>query len=85
MLERSKFFSQFLEKIEKCNLSLSRQQNKMLKMRSEMLKTRKKKQNNEAGKNFSVKFLGNFSNPRNPEDFRDPGSFTELPGSFLKI
>ena len=44
---RSKFFPQFVEKIEKLKLSLSKQHNKMLKMRSEMLKTEKKKQNNE--------------------------------------
>ena len=42
MLVRSKFFSQFVETIEKFKLSLSKQHNKMLKMRSEMLKTKKK-------------------------------------------
>ena len=38
MLVRSKFFSQFVEKIEKLELSLSKQHNKMLKIKSEMLK-----------------------------------------------
>ena len=38
MLARSKFFSQFVEKIEKLELSLSKQHNKILKIRSEMLK-----------------------------------------------
>ena len=38
MLVRSKFFSQLVEKIEKLELSLSQQHNKMLKIRCEMLK-----------------------------------------------
>ena len=38
MFARSKFFSRFVEKIEKLELSLSKQHNKMLKIRSEMLK-----------------------------------------------
>ena len=42
MLVRSKLFPQLVEKIEKLKLSLSKQRNKMLRMRSEMLKTRKK-------------------------------------------
>ena len=41
MLARSKFFPQFIEKIEKLKLSLSKQQNEMLKIRSEMLKIMK--------------------------------------------
>ena len=41
MLVRSKFFSQSVEKIEKLKLSLSKQHNKMLKIRSEMLKNDK--------------------------------------------
>ena len=43
MLVRSKIFPHSGEKIEKLKLSLSKQRNKMLKMRSDMLKTRKKK------------------------------------------
>ena len=42
MLVRSKIFPQFVEKIEKLKLNLSKQRNKMLKIRSEMMKTRKK-------------------------------------------
>ena len=41
MLVTSKFFPQFVEKIEKLKLSLSKQYNKMLKIISEMLKIRK--------------------------------------------
>ena len=41
MLVRSKFFRQFVEKIEKLKLSLTKQHNKMLKIRSKMLKIRK--------------------------------------------
>ena len=42
MLVKSKFFLQIVEKIKKLKLSLSKQQNKMLKLKSEMLKNRKK-------------------------------------------
>ena len=38
---RSKFFLQFVEKMEKLRLSLSKQHDKMLKIKSEMLKIRK--------------------------------------------
>ena len=38
MLVRSKFFSRFVEKIEKLELSLSKQHNKILKIRIEMRK-----------------------------------------------
>ena len=41
MLVTSKFFPQFVEKMEKLKLSLSKQHNKMLKIKSEMLKIRK--------------------------------------------
>ena len=41
MLVRSKFFLQFVEKMEKLKLSWSKQKNKMLKIKSEMLKIRK--------------------------------------------
>ena len=42
MLVRSKFFPELVEKIEKLKLNLSKQHNKMLKMKSEMLKNHKK-------------------------------------------
>ena len=72
MLVKSKFFLQFVEKIEKLKLSLSKQHSKMLKMKSEMLKTRKKTKQSS-----SVNFPGNLPNPGNPED---PGKFPEYPG-----
>ena len=53
-----KVFPQFVEKIEKLKLSLSKQRNKMLKMKSEMLKTRKKAKQSSSGN-----FPGNFQNP----------------------
>ena len=53
MLVRSNFFSQFVEKIEKFILSLSKLHNKVLKIRSEMLKARKK-QNYQARESFPV-------------------------------
>ena len=51
---RSKLFPQFVKKIEKLKLSWSKQHNKMLKMRSKMLKIKKKKKwhNNQARKSF---------------------------------
>ena len=52
MLVSSKFFLQFVEKIEKLKLSLSKQHNSMLKIRSEMLKTRKKGKTIKLGKFF---------------------------------
>ena len=57
MLVRSKFFSQFVEKIEKLTLGLSKQLNKMLKIRLEMLKIRTNGKIVKLGKNsreFSV-------------------------------
>ena len=66
MLVRSKLFSQFVKKIEKLELSLSKQQNKMLKIRSEMMKIIKNV------KMMPKKLSGNFPNP---EDFQDPGNF----------
>ena len=69
MHERSKFFFQFVEKIEKLELNLSKQHNKMLKIRSEMVKIIK---------NVKMIKLANFPNPGNPENFskifRFPGS-----------
>ena len=41
MFVRSNFFPQFVEKMEKLQLNLSKQHNKMLKIKSEMLKIRK--------------------------------------------
>ena len=75
MLARSKFFSQFVEIIEKLELSWLKQHNKILKIRSKMLKIMKKCQNDQARKNFAEKFPGYFPNPANAEDFRDPGNF----------
>ena len=80
MLVRSKFFSQFVEKIEKLKLSLSKQHNKMQKVRSEMLKIRKKWQNNHARENYPGNIPRNFSNSGNPEDFLIPG----FPGKFFE-
>ena len=59
MLARSKFFPQFVEKIAKLKLSLSKQHNKMLKMRFEMLKTRKKAKRSRSGK-FPGNLFENF-------------------------
>ena len=50
MLVRLKFFLQFVEKMKKFKLSLLKQHNKMLKMISEMLKTRKKSKIIKLGK-----------------------------------
>ena len=80
MFVRSKFFSQFVEKIEKLELSLSKQHNKMLKIRSENAENHKKCQNDQARENFPEKFPRNLPNPGNPEIFRVPGN----PGKFLK-
>ena len=68
---RSKFFLQLVEEMEKFKLSLSKQHNKVLKIKSEMLKIRKKIQNNQARKRIPGKFSGNFPNPGNPEDSRE--------------
>ena len=64
---RSKFFPQFVEKIEKLKLSLLKRHNKMLKIESEMLKIRKN------GKIIKLgKFPGNVPIPGYPKGFRDP-------------
>ena len=73
MLVRSKFSSQFVEKSEKLKLSLSKQCNKMLKIRFEMLKIRKNGKIIKLEKNSRENFP-------NPEDFRDPG----IPGNFFE-
>ena len=80
ILVRSKFFPQFVEKMEKLNLSLSKHLNKMLKRRSELLKTRKTSKTIKLGKT-SQEF------PESREFPRIPGKFCEsfsLPGK-LKI
>ena len=56
MQMKSKFFPEFVEKIEKLILSLLKQHNKMLKIRSETLKTRKKGKTIKLGK-ISREFL----------------------------
>ena len=66
MLVKSKFFPQFVKKIEKLKLSLSKHHNKMLKMRSEMLKNRKKGQTAKLGKFYQKNFL-------NPESRKSQG------------
>ena len=50
----------------------------MLKVRSEMLNTRKKGKTINLGKNYRKIFP-------NPENFRDTEKFPELPENFLKI
>ena len=80
MLVRSKFFSQFVEKIEKLELpvSESKQHNKMLKIKSEMLKIIKNVKIIKLGKIFR-KF------PESQESKRFSGSrkFTGIPVKFL--
>ena len=61
---RPKLFSQFVETIEELKPSLSKQHNKMLKIKSEMLKIRKKWLNDQAQKNFRKNFLGISRIPR---------------------
>ena len=60
MLVRSKFFSLFVKKIEKLELSLSKQHNKMLKIRCEMLKIIKNVKMIQLGK-ISRKFFPGIS------------------------
>ena len=68
MLVRSNFFLQVVEKIKELKLSLSKQHKKMLKIRSEMQKIKKKWQNDQAREKFPGKFRENFSNPGNPKN-----------------
>ena len=77
----SKFFPQFVEKIEKLKLTLSKQTNKMLKIRSEMLKIRKNSKIIKLEKNSQENFPEIFRTPRIPRIFRILG----FPGIFLKI
>ena len=86
MLVRSKFFPQCVEKIEKLKLSLSKQRYKMLKMRSETLKTRKKGKIIKQGK-FSWEFSQSRAFLRSRKFSGFPGKFFEnfpFPGK-LKI
>ena len=79
MFRKSKFFPQFLEKIEKLKLSLSKHHNKMLKIGSEKLKIRK------TGK--TIKLVKNSSEtsriPEIPRIFGIP-KFPGIPGNFFE-
>ena len=78
---KSIFFPRFVEKIEKLKLGLSKQHNKMLKIRSEMLKTRKKKPNNRAREIFP----GMFQIPETPWIFEIPKIFRNYLEFFKKF
>ena len=71
MLVRSKFFLQFVKNLEKLKPSLSKQPNKMLKMKSEMLKIGKNVKIIKLEKIYrkSRRFLGF----REFENFQFPG------------
>ena len=71
MLGRSKCFSQFVEKIEKLKLglSLSKQHNKMLKIKSEMLKNIKNVKMIKLGKISRKNFPGISRIPEIPRIF----------------
>ena len=71
-----KIFLQLVE-MEKLKLSLLKQHNKILKIKSEMLEIRKNVKIIKLEK-FPANFFGNFPNPGNPEDFR---GFRKLSGS----
>ena len=78
MLLKSKNFPQFVKNIEKLKLSLSKQHNKMLKIRSEMLKTRKKGKTVKLEK-FSLKNFPRISQiPGIPRIFKTPGISREV-------
>ena len=79
MLVRSKICPQFVEKIEELQPSLSKQLNKMLKIRSEMLKFRKNGKIIKLEKNSRKVF----PNPGNSEDFRIPRIFQNFLENFL--
>ena len=57
MLVRSKIFPQFVEKIENLKLSLSKQRNKMIKIRSEILKIIKMAEDFRDSGNFPESIL----------------------------
>ena len=84
ILARSIISLLFFEKIEKFKPSLSKQHNKMLKIRSEMLKIKKMAKQSSSRK-ISGKFSGNFSNPGISQDFRDPEKLPRFREFFLKI
>ena len=65
--------------MEKLKLSLSKQHNKVLNIKSEMLKIKK------MSKILSAKIFGNFLNPSDPKDYLDSGNLMEFPRNFLKL
>ena len=69
-----KIFLQFVEKIKELKPGLSKQHNKMLKIRSEMLEIEKNGKIIKLRKNCQ-ELLNPI--PGNPEDFWDPGIFFE--------
>ena len=71
MLVGSKIFLQFVEKMEKLKLSFRKQHNKILNIKSEMLKIRKNVKIIKLEKIFR-KLFGNFPSP---EDHRDSVNF----------
>ena len=72
MLVRQNFFSQFVEKIEKLKLSLSKQHKKMLKIRSEILKIIKNVKMIKLGKICWKIFPGIFRIPGITKIFGNP-------------
>ena len=78
MLVRSKLFPQFFEKIEKLKLSLSKQRNKMLKMRSEMLKIRKNGKAIKLGKTSRE-----FPESRESQEFSESREFPGVTDNFF--
>ena len=77
MLVRSKFFFNLSKKLKKLELTLSKQHNKMLKIRSKMLKT---------VKNVKMIKLGKISQKFFPRVFRIPGILRifGISGAFLR-
>ena len=69
MRVRSIFFLQFVEKMEKLKLSLSTEHNKMLKIKTEMLKISKYVEARPLGEISCENFSGNFINPEIVENF----------------
>ena len=70
--------------MEKLKLRLSKQHNKMLKIKSEMLQIKKNVKMIKL-ENFSAETFGNFSSTGNPEDFQDYGSVPAFPRTFLEV
>ena len=75
-----KIFSSIGRKIEKLKLSLSKRHNKMLKIRSEMLKIRKNGEIIKLGK-----ITQEFPESQESRGFWGSREFPEIPGKFLKI